>query len=119
MSSAEMSWIVLAEVAERLPLGRRKLLRRAGEMLRSPLVGRVGEALAQLIAEHTDQRVLLVAHGGVIWGTLTHFFPDQRSHFTKQRQVANCSITRIAIRPDGKALLTLNEISHLGERVTY
>jgi broad specificity phosphatase PhoE len=119
MTDREMTRIVLGEVVERILLGRGRVARRAGEMLRAPLVGRVGQAMANLIAEHTESRVLMVVHGGVIWGVLTHFFPEQRRQFSRARQVANCSITRINITPDGARLISLNETAHLGELVTY
>ncbi len=115
----EMTRILMGEVVERMLLGRGRVARGAGEFLRAPLIGRVSQAMTALIAEHTDSRVLMVAHGGVIWGTLTHFFPEQRSKFSRARQVANCSITRINIKADGAQLISLNETAHLGDLVTY
>ncbi|MCA1553922.1 MAG: histidine phosphatase family protein [Chloroflexi bacterium] len=119
MTDREMSWLVLGEIAERLPLGRRQFTKRAGIFLRAPLVGRVSGAVAKLIAEHTDQRVLMVVHGGVIWGVLAHYFPEKRAQFSRGRQVANGSITRIHIKADGAELVSLNETAHLGDTVTY
>lgn len=119
MNDREMGRLMVGELAERLPFGLRRLTQRAGDLLRAPLIGRVGGAFAKLFAEHTEQRVLIIAHGGVIWGTLAHYFPAQRRDFTRQRQVANCSVTRVAVTPDGAKLLALNETAHLGDAVTY
>ena len=119
MTDREMTRIVLGEVVERMLLGRGRVARRAGELLRAPLVGRIGQAMASLIAEHTESRVVMVAHGGVIWGVLTHFFPEQRRQFSRARQVANCSISRLNVLPEGPQLLSVNETAHLGELVTY
>lgn len=110
---------MLAEVIERLPLGRRPRALHLGELMRHRLIGRVSEALAQFIEQHTEQRIRVIAHGGVIWGTLTHYFPEQRRRFSKGRQVANGSITRIAIKPEGAELISLNETAHLGDVATY
>src|SRR5207237_6177954 len=113
-----MTRVQVAEAVDRLLLGRGRVARRAGEFLRAPLVGRVGQALAALIAEHTQSRVLMVAHGGVIWGVLTHLLPEQRRQFSRTRQVANCSITRVSIQSSGTQLISLNETAHLGDLVT-
>jgi broad specificity phosphatase PhoE len=119
MTDREMTRVLLGEVVDRLLLGRGRVARQAGEFLRAPLIGRVGQALAALIAEHTDSRVLMVAHGGVIWGVLTHLLPEQRRQFSRNRQVANCSITRVSILSNGARLISLNETAHLGDLVTY
>ncbi len=119
MTDREMTRIVLGEVVERLLLGRGAVARRAGELLRAPLVGRIAQAMTDLIAEHTESRVLMIVHGGVIWGVLTHYFPEQRRQFSRARQVANCSITRIDVHPNAAQLVSLNETAHLGELVTY
>ena len=116
MTDREMTRVLVGEVVDRLLLGRGRVARRAGEFLRAPLVGRVGQALAALIAEHTQSRVLMVAHGGVIWGVLTHLLPEQRRQFSRTRQVANCSITTVRVFDGVRRLVRTNEVGHLERR---
>ncbi len=118
MVDVELRWLLLAETAARLPFMRHRLRLRPGEISRWPLVGRVGGAIAQLVAEHTEQRVIVVAHGGVIWGTLTHYFPEGPHRFARG-PVANGSITRIEIKPDGAHLIVRNDVTHLDGLLTY
>jgi broad specificity phosphatase PhoE len=119
MSRAELRRMVMAELAERWPFGRREARLRRAANLRAALLGRVSGALESLIAGSTSERLIVVAHGGVIWGTLAHYFPDRRRRFSRDRQVANGSITRIRLTPAGAELLGLNETAHLGDMVTY
>jgi uncharacterized phosphatase len=119
MTDRELGRLMLAALTERLPFVRHPTKIRASQGLRSSLLDRVSGVIQELIAEHANGRAVLVAHGGVIWGTLAHYFPDQRSRLTKERQVANCSVTRIALHPHGAELIALNEIAHLGDAVTF
>ncbi|MBI5877926.1 MAG: histidine phosphatase family protein [Chloroflexi bacterium] len=109
VSRREVGRALLVELAHRLGLAAR---------LRDPIIARVDAFLTQTRAAHNGQRVVVVSHGGFIWGTLVHLFPAQRGQFARRRPVANCAITRIALAPDGAHMLALNDVSHLHGEVT-
>ena len=118
MTNREIGRVALAEMTDQV-MGRYGMVRYVGAWLRKPFMERVREATTQLIREYPEQRVLVISHGGFIWGALAHFFPEQRKQLSRRRQVANCSITRIRVAPGGATLVELNEVGHLGDCITY
>jgi broad specificity phosphatase PhoE len=84
-----------------------------------PLVSRAGQVIMQLLTGRAESRALVVSHGGFIWSALVYCFPERRAEFTRNRQVGNCSITRIQLNHDGAQLLCLNETNHLGDLATF
>jgi probable phosphoglycerate mutase len=119
MTRAELRRIVVAELTERWPFGMREARIQRAENMRAALLGRLSGALNPYTVESTSERLIAVAHGGVIWGTLAHYFPQDRARFSRGRQVANASVTRIRITPAGAELIAFNETAHLGDLVTY
>ncbi len=119
MDRRELRRVVFAEIAERMPLGKREAWLRRGERLRAPVVERVGGAMSTLTSEPVHNRLLVVVHGGVIWALLTYYFPRHRELFKHGRQVANASVTRIKLASGRAELVSINETAHLGNLVTY
>ena len=114
MRRHEMWQLLRVGLASRVPLLRRHPNVR--DWQRWKLVARAGNAIAKVINDYArHQRLLVVAHGGIIWGALVHFFPEQRVVLTRNREVQNCSITRLAFEGAAAKLLSVNETQHLGE----
>ena len=53
---------------------------RAGKPIRWPIEGRISKSLLEIIAAHPDQRVVVVAHSGVISAMLAWYFPEERGN---------------------------------------
>lgn len=86
--------------------------------LAAPITARIERTLNAIYADHSAHRVVVVSHGGFIWGTLRYLFPAQRSQFARRRPVANCALTRIDLRANHARLLSLNDIAHLRGEAT-
>ncbi len=87
--------------------------KRAGQVLWHPLLGRVSRALVEILRAHPQNRVAVVAHGGVISGVLAWYFPQERERWW-HTTVGNCSITRLEIEAERARLLAVDELAHLG-----
>jgi 2,3-bisphosphoglycerate-dependent phosphoglycerate mutase len=71
---------------------------------------RVWGAFQRIVAAHTDQRVMVVAHGGVI-GHLLHRVTDSRRFAFSVSD--NASISEIVGSPERFLLRRYNDVSHL------
>ncbi|RIK32860.1 MAG: hypothetical protein DCC52_04610 [Chloroflexi bacterium] len=87
--------------------------KRAGQALWHPLLGRVSRALVEILRVHSQGRVAVVAHGGVISGVLAWYFPHERERWW-HTTVGNCSITRLEIEATRARLGAVDELDHLG-----
>jgi alpha-ribazole phosphatase len=79
-----------------------------GETL-SEVIDRVGEALERLAAQHPDQDVVIVSHGGAIRAAVAHCLrigPDNALHLTVQ----NLSLTRLERTDEGWRVVCVNEL---------
>ncbi len=73
------------------------------------LATRVGAALADVLARHRGEHVLLVTHGGPLRAILEHYGLWRGGH-----PPGNASRTMIAVSPDGRATaLFIGDVSHL------
>ena len=72
--------------------------------------GRVWRAFQRIVAAHVDQRVMLVAHGGVI-GHLLHRVTDARRFAFSVAD--NASISEVVASPERMVLRRYNDVSHL------
>jgi len=88
----------------------------AGKPIRWPMQGRVSRALTEMVTLHPDQRVVVVAHSGVISSTLAWLFPEQRLRWWTT-VVGNCSLTRLQVDRTQAALLAVAEVQHLAPAV--
>jgi len=89
---------------------------RAGKPIRWPIQGRVSKALLEMIAAHADQRVVVVAHSGVISSVLAWYFPEERGEWWLTT-VRNCSLTRLAVDGAQVQILGADEVQHLSQDV--
>jgi broad specificity phosphatase PhoE len=85
---------------------------RAGKSIRWPIEGRVSISLLEIIAAHANQRVVVVAHAGVISSTLAWYFPEERGEWWLTI-VGNCSLTRLAVDNARAQILGVDETQHL------
>lgn len=85
---------------------------RAGKPISWPIQGRVSKSLMEIIAVHPNQRVVVVAHSGVISSILAWYFPEERGEWflTTMR---NCSLTRLAVDKGQVQILGTDETQHL------
>ncbi|HLO31719.1 MAG TPA: histidine phosphatase family protein [Anaerolineales bacterium] len=89
---------------------------RAGKSIRWPIEGRISKSLLEIIAAHPDQRVVVVAHSGVISAVLAWYFPEERGEYWLTT-VRNCSLTRLAVDKAQVQIRSFNEIHHLSPDV--
>src|SRR5437868_2907350 len=86
---------------------------RAGKPILWPIQGRVSKSMLEIIAAHPDQRVVVVAHSGVISSVLAWCFPDERGEWWLTT-VRNCSLTRLAVDNNAHIqVLGVDETQHL------
>jgi probable phosphoglycerate mutase len=70
---------------------------------------RCSRGLARIVAAHADQRVMVVAHGGVIGHLLHQVTSARRFAFTPD----NASISEVVIAGDHAMLRRFNDVAHL------
>jgi broad specificity phosphatase PhoE len=85
---------------------------RAGKPIRWPIEGRISKSMLEIIAAHPDQRVVVVAHSGVISAILAWYFPEERGEYWLTT-VRNCSLTRLSLEKTQVQVLAFDEIQHL------
>jgi probable phosphoglycerate mutase len=89
---------------------------RAGKPIRWPIQGRVSQAVMEIVAAHPNQRVVAVAHSGVISSVLAWYFPEERGEWWLTT-VRNCSLTRLAVDGAHVQVLGVDETGHLSPEV--
>lgn len=85
---------------------------RVGMPIRWPVEKRVSKVLLAILKKHANERIVVVAHAGVISATLSWYFPEKRWRWWRTT-VSNCSITRFNIEGNKAELLTVNDVTHL------
>ena len=75
---------------------------------------RVLATFEAILADHPDQAVAVVAHGGVIGSFLAQMYGDSPNDWTAY-PVANCSLTHVHVTPDHTVLHAQNDVLHLQE----
>ncbi|MGA7670291.1 MAG: histidine phosphatase family protein [Nitrolancea sp.] len=79
---------------------------------------RVIGAVREIIIRHTEHRLVVVAHEGVITSAVTQLTGVNPNDWTKYR-VDNCSITTVRVNGSEMCEITCwNDIAHLDERGT-
>lgn len=68
-------------------------------------------AIQQIIADHPNEHVAIVAHGGTIDALLTHYFPNTDQW--ERGVIRNCSVTRLAVGQTETKLLAFNDCRYL------
>ncbi|HEY8292234.1 MAG TPA: histidine phosphatase family protein [Thermomicrobiales bacterium] len=72
------------------------------------------DALADIIATHPGEHVIVVAHGGVLGVVLAHYLTGNTERW-RDYVLANCSISRLTVQGDDVTLHAVNDVSHLAE----
>ena len=78
--------------------------------------GSIGVSTLEIVAAHPDQRVVVVAHSGVISSVLAWYFPEERGEWWLTT-VRNCSLTRLAVEGAHVQVLGVDETGHLSPAV--
>lgn len=74
---------------------------------------RVESAMFELLAHHPGQRVIVVAHGGVIGSSVIQLTRDLDADW-RTMLVGNCSLTSLEVDTEGPAALRWwNDVAHL------
>nr|MBC8331375.1 alpha-ribazole phosphatase [Anaerolineae bacterium] len=83
-----------------------------GETLHE-LAERVAAAYADIAAKHTnDEIILIVAHGGSMQMLIRHLLNLPINNFW-QFHLSHCSVSKIAVYPEGAIINLFNDICHL------
>lgn len=114
MEYREIPATVAAELVARTGLLDRYFQERVGKAIRFPMIGRVAKGMMSILAQHSNGRLGVVVHGGVISSVLAWYFPGERRRWWRDT-VGNCSITRIQVAQGCATLVALDEVAHLGE----
>lgn len=88
----------------------------AGRPIHWPIAGRVSKVLLDIVAKHSDQRVAVISHSGVISAALSWYLPEKRWRWWRTT-VGNCSITRIKVDGHRAELLAVNDVQHLSPAI--
>jgi probable phosphoglycerate mutase len=108
----EMLALILLELLSITDLVEDYLDARVGKPIRWPVEKRVSKVLLAILKKHPNERIVVVAHAGVISATLSWYFPEKRWRWWRTT-VSNCSITRFKIEGSKAELLSVNDIEHL------
>lgn len=82
------------------------------------ILKRVWNTLSALAQRHSAERILVVAHGGVINGFLTHLLLGDACETPWQFAQSNCAISRIHLAPEGPQVLSHSDDRHLQRLAT-
>ncbi len=112
MEYHEIPATIALELIARSGILNRYFEARIGKPLRYPLVGRVANTVLEILAQHQEGTVGIVAHGGVISSLLSWYFPQDRKRWWRET-VENCSLMHLRIA-DGRAeLVAFGQVTHL------
>lgn len=77
------------------------------------VIDRVWKAIADLAERHPGQRVVVVAHGGVLNAFLTHLLEGDAHAIPWRYHSTNCAVSRIRLDTDGPHVACVVDASHL------
>ncbi len=117
LEAIEVPQLIAFEVLARLGLFDHYLYNCSGTPIRWPIVGRVSTALTDLMRQHPNQRIAIVAHSGVISAVLAWYYPKRRRRWWRYT-VDNCSFTRLVVEGTKAELVAVNDTNHLRPEVT-
>lgn len=72
------------------------------------------DAIADIVADHPGEHVIVVAHGGVLGIVLAHYLTGNTERW-RDYVLANCSISRLTVQGDDVTLHVVNDVAHLAE----
>jgi broad specificity phosphatase PhoE len=79
------------------------------------VVDRVWRAVAAAVASHPGQRVVVVAHGGVINAFLSHLLAGDAREVPWRYPSPNCAVSRITLDPQGPLAVCVADDAHLAD----
>ncbi|HEY3311737.1 MAG TPA: histidine phosphatase family protein [Anaerolineales bacterium] len=112
----ELPALVIFELLSITDLVEDYLDARVGLPIRWPIEGRVSKVLLEILSNHPNQRVAVVAHAGVISAALSWYLPEERWRWWRTT-VSNCSLTRFKVDGSRVELLAVNDIKHLSPAI--
>lgn len=80
------------------------------------VVDRVWTAIAAIAEAHVEERVVIVAHGGVLNAFLTHLLEGDAREMAWKYHSKNCAVTRLVLASNGPRAACLVDVSHLEGR---
>ncbi|AKL94465.1 alpha-ribazole phosphatase CobC [Clostridium aceticum] len=75
---------------------------------------RVAAAVDEMLSQHVDKKIVLVAHSGVIRSAIAHLITGDIKHHWNFK-VNHCSINKIEKHGDFCVLTVLNDLGHLNK----
>jgi probable phosphoglycerate mutase len=75
---------------------------------------RVRDTLDTIVAEHTGERLVIVAHGGVIGSIVAQLLGENPNDW-RRISVHNCSVTHLELTTSGPVAHLFNDVVHLEE----
>jgi broad specificity phosphatase PhoE len=121
MHFGEAEGATLAEMAHRWPELAKRFesldddeARFPGGESRREFHTRVRKTLDRIITEHAGERLLIVAHGGVIGSLLAQIHGENPNDW-RRYTIDNCSVTHIELATNGPIAHLLNDVVHLEE----
>jgi broad specificity phosphatase PhoE len=114
MEYREIPATIAAELVARTGVLNRYFEQSIGKPIRFPMVGRVASGMITIYAKHTQGRIGIVVHGGVISSVLAWYFPRERRRWWSET-VGNCSITRLKVSEKSAEILEYDSVAHLGD----
>ncbi len=114
MEYREIPATIAAELIARTGVFNRYFEQNIGKPFRFPMIGRVAGGMMSIYARHTQGRLGVVVHGGVISSIMAWYFPRERRKWWTET-VGNCSITRLEVSERGARLLEYDSVTHLGD----
>jgi len=76
--------------------------------------GRVRDALDRIVTTHAGERLVVVAHGGVIASLVAQILGDDPNDW-RRYSIDNCSVTHLELATAGPIAHLLNDVVHLDE----
>ena len=73
---------------------------------------RVREALDRIVSDHSGERLVVVAHGGVIASLIAQVLGDDPNDW-RRYSIDNCSVTHLEFATTGPIAHLLNDVVHL------
>jgi probable phosphoglycerate mutase len=79
---------------------------------RGEFLDRVRRTLDEIVAKHTSEHIVVVAHGGFIAAALGLILEEQPGDW-RRYSIANCSLTHLTYESEGPVAQLINDVVHL------
>jgi broad specificity phosphatase PhoE len=99
------------EAARPHPTNRERFL--PGWEPNAQVIDRMWRALTGLVSRHPGERIVVVAHGGVLNAFLTHLLEGDAHAVSWKYHFTNCAVTRLVLADEGPRALCLVDASHV------